>query len=1852
MRVIKRSISIILILALFLTMAVSTAAQSAALNSDDYRSWSHKDSRWSSTVMGSSTVGNGGAPTTAITKLAIQAGLRDSSEFDVGSMAALLTNNSGYSGSAIIWSAPTNASLNLFSSYSVKQNTGTYTSSSNYSKLIGYIKDGWHLVIQVTTSSGGSNYVAVDEKLTLASGSTVYIMDCLSNTSNNTDIALAKRYSSYVRVIGYKGEASQNSSIDSDFRKWELNNTNWADTVLNGTSTINNSVVGGGDLVLASTKLAIQAGLWSSDTINNENSVNRAKAAIANYASGGVVDDWNDIKTAFGFNSVNSALIGSSSDRTAKINTSDTSRISNIIGYLNEGYYLAIRINSSVGWVAVDTEKTLAAGEIYIMRSTPDANRNADIKLADYYDTMNRVAGFKAEGVQVTFGGNASFTASYTKGGSTTSFSSGSYVPDEAVVTITATPNNGFTATDDWTISGGYTFSSVTTNSCTFTANKTVSAIADITYTPTSKNYNISYSYGANSSSFVYTTTPSSAPTGAKVDMEISAKTDGSFVYDLVIKAIDSDNNEISVTHNGNLYSFEMPSSDVTVSFSGQNIEDWRRWARDDERWRDKEIASSGGNSYTVLTDGAVMLSLAKMVIQAGLETPTTLTSNGYDVNDVVDALNEAGKIGSTGALTFDNTTATALGFASYSKLTSVSDNSVDVYATAANRKALVDNIKSGYHQIIRLYDGNGKSEWFIIDEEKTLAAAGDKTSVDLSDIYIYRATSDAENNANYNLQQLYDAAGFRYIRRNYAFLGGTTPSRKLSYEIKLDGANTEDTHKGAVTAEYILEGVASSFVSGAYVPSRSTVKLKYSAEQGYYSFGNWTTSDTAVTSLSASNSSKTLEFTVSESDFRTSAVTADISCNIAPEEYNIYYTDGEHFSYSNNNGTAAYNSIVSFTINPDSGFTVEADSVVFKDADDLVIAGLSASKNDRTYSFTMPAQDVYISAATSAQSADDYRTWGVNDSRWGTKIYSGSNSANTMGANKVGGADLILAFSKLMIQAGYTPSGVTAYNSLDASTGESNVKNTIDKLNVSTYPYSGGVIIDPTSNSNTSGWGLIANRLGIVEGYSTSNTNYCSVGATAGGSRSQAYMYPKLLASAKNKGNDANFSLTKTVNGTENAYTKLLLDYLDGTSTRVTTSTFANSTYDYIVNSNNYKFHLMIYVNSTYGWVAVDEAQSLNTGEIWVWASHNIVSNNGTGAGNIVKLSTLSTTFERVAGFKFADNSVYYGSTKVTFASYLGDSVTNKAGLVATYSYNGKTYGPYGTGVYVPYGAAVTVTRTALSDHYMPTVDKTYGAWTSSDYSSHSDTSYIFNTSAQGAAASRKSYDVKYHITAIVQVHVKFLGDANGAVNGARDTLSDATDIYQGDSVDLTISPDDNYEIDTLKIIKTDSSYYPLTPSVEEGLDPYETSITFGSELTGGEESWFIVEAAFKGNGIRITYNYKEYNPALSGTHEYIEPEQGDSNAFLTDSSYVITLNTYDASSENAVKSLVIANAPILQNVYFNYDLDLNSFSYNTSGSIHTANITLVPNVKNYNVSVNGTRIDGSFHYQEQIALDASDYNIYSDDVVWARGAENGKVGLANVCYDSIYSFRVIGDLNLTVGENLTSRSSVDGSSAITPGYTEVKRVNNVEKCIQNFYIQDFFDRDNPKIYDTNGDVIRDASDITLLGAGALFYTYDTEANVPVNSAFGGAEPTRESIYTILNNNKNSFLSEATAQGKSFKNSNIYYSYHKASTDNGNILRYSRATGSYNYFLSVSITNDRAAENQKYVYRAYSFYVCSYTLDGNTYVMPVLSDNYAQAKLYEGANVEEPLLSGENGSIEANSLTDNNDSMDSIFGN
>ncbi|MCR5652625.1 MAG: DUF2460 domain-containing protein, partial [Ruminococcus sp.] len=530
------------------------------------------------------------------------------------------------------------------------------------------------------------------------------------------------------------------------------------------------------------------------------------------------------------------------------------------------------------------------------------------------------------------------------------------------------------------------------------------------------------------------------------------------------------------------------------------------------------------------------------------------------------------------------------------------------------------------------------------------------------------------------------------------------------------------------VKATYTIDDEESvEFNTGDYVPSRATISIKYIPDPCYYSFVNWTTSNSAnLNSFNATETASPKEFTVKPSEFRatntsasppiTQSTDATITCNITPVIYNIYYEGGnastDHFTYAQKKNSAGYSTTVSILINPvndpehpDIDYYI--DHVYFKDELGNDITGIISSSSDYRFTFEMPAQDVYISVTVQNESYDDFRTWGTGDSRWSGKIYSANNGANTMNASTrvVGGSDVIMAYIKLLIQAGFTPSNIPAYDSLESATNETHVEGIVDKLNVSPYPYDQGLV-----KNDQESWANIAKRLEI-----TNNSSYCSFGATAGGAtRDSAFMFPKLLTNEKtaHTGGDSNFSLTKTVNNNENAYTKLLLDYLEGSCSRAGVSTFPNGSCDYIANSKEYKFSLMIYVNDTFGWVAVDEAQLLSTGEIWVWASHNRVSNNNTGTSNIVKLSTISSTFERVAGFKFTNGDLHYGSTKVEFSRPAADDSTVNNTLGATYVYLGKTYPTSGTKsspIYVPRnadlrisgayaGQSVTITPTGIA--------------------------------------------------------------------------------------------------------------------------------------------------------------------------------------------------------------------------------------------------------------------------------------------------------------------------------------------------------------------------------------------------------------------------------------------------------------------------------------------------------------------------------------------------------------------------
>ena len=212
--------------------------------SEDYRAWAQGDSRWGSIIVGSSgkTVAKIGCTVTSVTKLIIQSGYRDSASFNVATLVNWLNNNSGFTSSGgLYWAKPSEYVSGFKNVGDLKidgtNTSGTFSSSSYNDKIISWIQSGYHMTINV---NNGGHWIAVDEAKSLATGK-VYIMDSLSS-SQNADITLASRYSTFNRIHAYSGRATSTSYYYLDVNGWldgansgNLSNYGTFDVYINGT---------------------------------------------------------------------------------------------------------------------------------------------------------------------------------------------------------------------------------------------------------------------------------------------------------------------------------------------------------------------------------------------------------------------------------------------------------------------------------------------------------------------------------------------------------------------------------------------------------------------------------------------------------------------------------------------------------------------------------------------------------------------------------------------------------------------------------------------------------------------------------------------------------------------------------------------------------------------------------------------------------------------------------------------------------------------------------------------------------------------------------------------------------------------------------------------------------------------------------------------------------------------------------------------------------------------------------------------------------------------------------------------------------------------------------------------------------------------------------------------------------------------------------------------------------------------------------------------------------------------------------------------------------------------------------
>ncbi len=181
---------------------------------EDYRAWDQADERWGSLELGTSgkTVEDSGCLVTSVTKLIIQAGLKNVEDFNPATLVKWLNKNGGFSGASLVWSK-VGEYAGDFTWYYNNDNrllsSGTYSSAEYNDEIIDWIKEGFHIVLQV---KGGGHWVAVDEAMSLATGE-VYIMDS-QPYNQNADIRLVDRYSNFNRAEAYTGGTTPEVGTD------------------------------------------------------------------------------------------------------------------------------------------------------------------------------------------------------------------------------------------------------------------------------------------------------------------------------------------------------------------------------------------------------------------------------------------------------------------------------------------------------------------------------------------------------------------------------------------------------------------------------------------------------------------------------------------------------------------------------------------------------------------------------------------------------------------------------------------------------------------------------------------------------------------------------------------------------------------------------------------------------------------------------------------------------------------------------------------------------------------------------------------------------------------------------------------------------------------------------------------------------------------------------------------------------------------------------------------------------------------------------------------------------------------------------------------------------------------------------------------------------------------------------------------------------------------------------------------------------------------------------------------------------------------------------------------------------
>lgn len=1099
-------------------------------NKYDYRYWPNADSRWANTVTGagSATVAKSSGITTAIVKLAIQAGLKDAAEYDVNDFVTYMNANSGYTSAGAIYWDPAKTAAGFTSVNSSLLSDGTYTFAEKKSAIIDWIKAGKHLALYVENSSGAKSWVAVDEAKTLASGE-IYIMDATSTLKNNAEVTADSKYASLKRIACFEGGSVAYQHIGADdYRLWDKADSRWSSTNIGGNYTVSSK----GELIIAATKLAIQAGLKNSSLYNVNSAIEDTKKG----ANGGFSDAgnmyWADAAQALGFSGYNANLKASGP-------YSSTECYSEIVGYINEGKHMVIKVGDN--WYAVDEGKTKANnGHIWIWRATSGAQHGDNSYSLDSISAnFNRVACFTGGSIKSTedhYVYAAGGFNGWSKNSPMTKISDGVYQSTFYIPAGTYTGANGFKIVSD-----GYYYGNNGTitnktdtdwvfegadNNCGFTAS---GGTYTFTYTVSTRKLFVKY----NSETVVLAGT---FIDDWATDIPLTINNEG--VYEKTIQ-LDSGSYYFKVKENTTYYGNSGTIDDTTAATSAtgwdfttdggnctlnatggyytfifststhkliinysetdpsitepdepeQPADDYRKWDITDERWGSETLGTSRQTAMnsTAVGYGDLYVAAAKLLIQCGLYTPENM--NPAILADLVRSGSTSGMF-AWKALQ-DNTTLTSR---------NINEMSDSTYNSDSEASTVVEKINAGKHLFIKIDNSSSGYGWALVDETKTLSTG---------EIWVWLSKSTASKSTSDNPVRLKNIS--TTFNRVVSYQSGNSP-----VQVTYSGTNG-----ATLTGSYSYCGMSDDFDSTKYVPVGASVTVNATPAAGY-AYSSWSYTNISSETESILITDKTFKF-------NTTSSAATVTYNTAAQNGTINYSEANHFTYTSKPTSAAAGASVSFTISPDTDYLA---TVFVEDSSGNAVA---VTKSTNTYSFTMPSGDVNVSVE---MNYDDYRKWSKSDSRWAETTLG--SSSNKVKGTTVGMGDLVVAVTKLAKQSG--------------STEVTNVSDTVTKLN------SGGGL-------GTTGYldwsGTVSSGIGF-NAYHLFNTSGSSTGKAA----------------------------------------------------------------DIVTGIGEGK-HYIIKVNNTVGWVAVDEALTKLTGEIYVMRSGDTADENAD-----VKLADLASTFANYAYF------------------------------------------------------------------------------------------------------------------------------------------------------------------------------------------------------------------------------------------------------------------------------------------------------------------------------------------------------------------------------------------------------------------------------------------------------------------------------------------------------------------------------------------------------------------------------------------------------------------------------------------